>query len=60
MSYHGRSCKQLRRTILRKLVEKGLMQEVSQGHSTSGKLGRTEQFIVFKYTKITLIINQDK
>ena len=40
--------------------KKGLLQEVSRGHSTSGKLGRTEQFIVFKYTKITLIINQNK
>ena len=59
MSYPGRSCEQLRRTLERKLVEKGLSQEVSRGHSTR-KLGRTEQFIVFKYTKIMLIINQNK
>ena len=63
MSYPGRShgristsdliYQLLRREIS---VEKGLLQEVSRGHSTS-YLGRTEQFIVFKYAKITLIIN---
>ena len=35
MSYPGRSCGQLRRTLERKLVEKGLSQEVSRGHSTN-------------------------
>lgn len=38
MSYRGRSCKRLRRTLLRKSVEKGLLQEVSRGRSTK-KLG---------------------
>ena len=35
------------------MVEKGLLWEVSRGRSTR-RLGRTEQFIVSKYTKITL------
>ena len=63
MSYHGRSCKRLSiSSLIRQLLmsfEKGLLQEVSRGRSTS-KTGRAEQFIVFKYTKITLIISQNK
>ena len=62
MSYYGRSCKRLITSgliyqLLRSgiSVEKGLLQEVSRCHSTN-YLGRTEQFIVFKYTKIMLII----
>lgn len=58
MSYRGRSCKQLRRTLLRKLVEKGLLQEVSRGRSTR-KLGRTEWFVVFT-TEIGIDYNQNK
>ncbi len=41
MPYCERSCKQLRRILLRKSVEKGLLQEVSRGRSTK-KLGMTE------------------
>lgn len=58
MSYRGRSCKQLRRTLLRKLVEKGLLQEVSRSRSTR-KLGRTEQFVVFT-TEIEIDYSQNK
>ncbi len=63
MSYPGRSCKRIStcgliHQVLRS-VEKGLLQEVSRGHSTR-KLGRTEQFIVFKYAKIMLIKCQNK
>ena len=60
MPYPGRSREQLRRTLLRKLVEKGLSREVSRGHSTIRKIGRTEQFTMFKYTKIMLTMNQNK
>lgn len=60
MSYHGRFNKRISISDLiyqlLRLVEKGLSWEVSRGHSTI-KLGRTEQFIIFKYTKITLIIS---
>ena len=38
MSYRGRSCKRLRRTLLRKSVEKGLLQEVSRGRSSEDDL----------------------
>ena len=62
MSYYGRSCERLITSgliyqLLRSgiSVEKGLLQEVSRCHSTN-YLGRIEQFIVFKYTKIMLII----
>ena len=61
MSYRGRSCKRISTSglihQLLRSVEKGLLQEVSRGRSTR-KLERTEQFIVFKYTKIMLINNQ--
>ena len=63
MSYPGRSHERISTSglihQLLRTVEKGLSREVSRGHSTR-KLGRTEQFIVFKYTKITLIENQNK
>ena len=55
MSYHGRSHERISTKFLKqellKSDEKGLSWEVSRGHSTR-KLGRTEQFIEFKYTKI--------
>lgn len=63
MSYHGRSYERISTSDLiyqlLRSVEKGLSWEVSRGHSTR-KLGRTEQFKVFKYTKIMLIKNQNK
>lgn len=65
MSYHGRSHKhyeQRKRRGVQEtelMIEKGLLWEVSRGHSIR-KLRRIEQFIVFKYAKIMLIINQNK
>lgn len=58
MSCHSRSCKRLRIILLRKLVEKGLLQEVSGGSSTR-KLGRTEGFVVFT-TEIEIDYSQNK
>lgn len=63
MSYPGRSHERVSTSVLiqqsLRSVEKGLSWEVSRGHSTSQWLGRTEQFVVFKYTKIMLVINQN-
>ena len=55
MSYLGRSCGQAEDKLC--VVENGLSQEVSRGHSTatliSDAVGRAEQLVVAKYNAKT-------